>query len=115
MDCVAAARRRSIRSGADGPAMPNGPRRPARSRPGGTPELSSQTGRLAVETRSVATILDEWRTLERSLSEPMDADARIELERAIADLAAEHRAAVEAQQPEAQALGALPSMGSAEP
>ena len=66
-------------------------------------------------TRPVSTILEEWRTLERSLHESMDTADRIDIERAVAALADEHRAAVDAQQPEADALGATPSMGLAEP
>ena len=65
-------------------------------------------------TRPVATILEEWRTLERELHEPMDTEPRIELERAVAALADEHRAALDAQQPDADALGATPLMGLAE-
>ncbi len=68
-----------------------------------------------METRTVSTILEEWRSLERLLHESMDAAQRIDLERAVAALADEHRAAVDAQQPEADALGATPSLGLAEP
>ena len=68
-----------------------------------------------METRPVSTILEEWRALERELHESMDTAERIDIERAVAALADEHRAAVDAQQPEADTLGATRSMGLAEP
>ena len=68
-----------------------------------------------MQARPVSTILEEWRTLERELHESMDAATRIDIERAVAALADEHRAAVDAQQPHADGLGASPAMGAAEP
>jgi hypothetical protein len=44
--------------------------------------------------RPVASILEEWRTLDRALGEAMPESDRIDLERAVADLAEEHRDAV---------------------
>ena len=65
-----------------------------------------------METRPVTTILEEWRALERLLHESMDTAERIDIERAVAALADEHRAAADAQQREADVLGATPSMGA---
>ena len=62
-------------------------------------------------TRPVETILDEWRTLERSLYDVVDARQRIDLERAVAALAEEHRAAVEGRASEVVVLGSAPALG----
>ena len=63
--------------------------------------------------RPVADILEEWRTLDRALDHPMSGTDRIDLERAIAALAEEHRAAVADQEDEATALGQLPALDGA--
>ena len=62
-------------------------------------------------TRPVETILEEWRTLERSLYDVVDARQRIDLERAVAALAEEHRAAVDGRLSEAVVLGSAPAPG----
>lgn len=46
--------------------------------------------------RPVETILDEWQTLERALGSSSDATERIDLGRAVTDLAAEYHEAVDA-------------------
>ena len=66
-------------------------------------------------TRPIPTILEEWRVLEHLLHESMNTTERIDTERAVAALADEHREAMEAQQPTADAFGVAPSMGLAEP
>ena len=53
----------------------------------------------------MAAILEEWRTLDRALSDAMPGTDRIDLELAIADLADEHRAAVDDQGADATAPG----------
>jgi hypothetical protein len=59
--------------------------------------------------RSISDILEDWRACERMLDVPMATAARIELDRRIADLADEHRAAVEAQGDDAAILGRSPA------
>jgi hypothetical protein len=58
--------------------------------------------------RSVADILEDWRACERLLDVPMATAARIELDRRIAELTDEHRAAVDSQAAYATSLGRSP-------
>ena len=66
---------------------------------------------VEVVGRSVETILEEWRAVERRLSNANEADRPI-LEARIAALREEHRCAIAARQVEAAELGgtAVPSM-----
>jgi hypothetical protein len=60
-------------------------------------------------TRPVSEIIDEWRAAERELDQCTNATERIDLDRRIASLQDEHRAAVESQGVEATELGSTPN------
>jgi hypothetical protein len=60
-------------------------------------------------TRPVSEIIEEWRVAERELDQCATANERIELDRRIAALQDEHRAAVADQDVEAGELGSSPT------
>ena len=113
-DRFAAAGRGIIRSALEGRfRTPSGRGAPPEADVAGRHHPLAHTGGLEMGHRPVADILDDWRTLDRALADATPGTDRIDLERAVADLADEHRAAVADQEDDATALGQLPALDGA--